>query len=108
MDEARDLLDTGARSADDTDRAPTDAVRESEPDAVHDRGAALGPHDDQAEIPRAPLEGHLVGQGDAVAEQEHVKARRQRLVSVDRRVRTGYGDQGEIRRASAPARAHDR
>ncbi len=108
VDERRDLLDAGARGADHTDRAAADTVREPEPDAVDDRGPAFGPHDDEAELAPAELERHLVGERNAVAEEEDVEARRQRLVSVDGRVGTGDGDQREIRNTRATSGTHDR
>ena len=44
----RELLDAGAGGPDDADRAALDAVREAEADAGEDRGAAVGPHHEQA------------------------------------------------------------
>ena len=54
VDARGDLLRAGARRADDADRAAAHDVREAQRDAVDDRGAAVGAHDDEvARVGRA-------------------------------------------------------
>ena len=56
VEQAAHLLDAGPGRADDPDRPAPDRVREPERDAVDDRGAAVGAHEQQVALDRPPLQ----------------------------------------------------
>ena len=60
VEQAADLLRAGARRADDAHRPALDGVGEAERDAVDDRRAAVGAHEQQAALERAALERGLL------------------------------------------------
>ncbi len=92
----RHLLGAGARSGDHPDPPRRDDVGEAEREPVEDGGAGAGAHDEAAEAVGAALEGDLVLDGDAVAEQEHVQARPEGLVGLERRVLAGHRDHRNV------------
>src|SRR5438128_1965941 len=83
MNEARHLLETGSRGADDTDGPPANSGGDDEAHAVDARRPAPRPHPQEAAGAGATLERHLVVHGHAVAEEKHVEAGRKRLMRVD-------------------------
>ena len=99
------FLHAGARRADDADRAAPHGVRESERHAGDDRGAAVGPHDEEPLLRRQALHRLLLGERDVVAEEEDVQAALQRLQRFGGRVRARHGHLRE-RRALEPLLAH--
>src|SRR5712691_3531638 len=106
MNEARDLLQAGAGSANEPDGATSHAVGKAETDAVKDAGPALGAHHEEAPRAGALLEDALVRDAYAVAEDEYVQAGGQRLVGLGRGIFARHADRGEIR-LGGPARGAD-
>ena len=99
VEQAGDLLRTGAAGGDQPDRPGADDVGEAERDAGDDRRAAVGAHDQDAGVVRGLLERHLVLDRDAVGEDQHAAAGGDRV--------GGLGDgvlAGHARRSPAPGR----
>ena len=108
MDEARDLLEPGPGRRHQPDVSPPDPIREAEPDAVDEARPALRPHHEEPAGRGPPLERDLVGQRDAVAEQEHVEPGGERLVGLGRRMGAGHRHQRHVGAGQPPRRADDR
>ena len=93
-------LQAGARGRDDSHRLAAfarglaaHAIGEPEAHAVHDRGAAIRPHDEQAAFARRVLQSHFVVEADVVAVQEDVFAEIQRLACHAGRVPPRHADE---------------
>ncbi len=97
VDERGDLLNPGAGGPDDSDRAASDDVGEAERRSVEDGGSAVGSHHQQAALDRFLLEGDLVLDGDVVRKEHHVKPLSERAARLAGRVRSGDGDQRQVR-----------
>ena len=108
MDETRDLLKARPGRGDQPDVSTPHPVREAEAHAIDEARPALRTHHEEPTGRRALLERDLVGQRDAVAEQEHVEARGERLVGLGRGMGAGHRDERHVRPGQPPRRAGDR
>ena len=93
VDQARNLLQAGARRCDQADVAAPHRVGEAERHAIDDRGAAIGAHHHQPARARQFLERDFVGEIDVVAEHHHVESEVQRLPRLRRRIVSRSRDQ---------------
>jgi hypothetical protein len=93
---ARHFLQSGTGRGDEADVAAAHDVREAERNAVDDRRAAIGPHDEQLARRGVALDHALVVDADVVREQHHVQSGRERLQRLGGRVIAGHRDQREI------------
>ena len=91
------LLAAGAGRGDDADPARAHGVGEAQPDAVDDRGAAVGTHDERAAGGGVRLERDLLGHGHVVAEDHHVVAGLERVHRLDRGAGAGHRDERDAR-----------
>ena len=96
MDQGRDLLQAGASRRRQTDAAPAHGVGKAQSGAVDNRGAAIGPHHQQAPLGRRPLQVYLILQWNVIAEQEHVHPLPQRLFRLGPRKPPRHGDNRQI------------
>ena len=96
VQQAGDLLQAGSRGTDQADAPTAHEVREPQPDAVQDCGAAIGSHDQQVVRAGKAFQVDFILDRDVVREQEHVQAIDQRLASFPGCVRAGYRDQRQV------------
>ena len=108
MHEARHLLDAGSGGSDDADGPATDPVREAETDPIDHGRPALRPHDQEAAGVAPTLERDLVVQRHAVAEEEHMKSGRERLMRVERGIGSRNGDDRDVGRRASTGGARGR
>ena len=90
VEQAGDLLGAGARRGHQADRPGPDDVGEAEGDAGDDRRPAVGTHDQDAGVVRGALQRHLVLDRDAVGEDQHAAAGRDRVGGLRDGVLTGH------------------
>jgi hypothetical protein len=94
MQQARHFLQTCARGADQADAAAPDHVRKPESDAVQDRRAAVGAHDEQTLVAGSAFEIDLVFERHVVGEEEHVQTLGQGLARLTSREWPRHRDDG--------------
>jgi hypothetical protein len=92
VEQGHRLLGAGTRRGDHADRPGACDVGEAEADAAEQRRAGARSHDEPVAARAVLLERDLVGDGDVVAEQQHVQITGERPVRLQCRVLARNGD----------------
>ena len=104
VEQAHDLLGTGAGGGHDADGPLAHDVGEAHRDPADDRGAAVGPHDEHVRGGRGVLEPHLVLDRDVVGEDHDRDAGPHRVEGLGDGILPRHRDEREVgaRESDAP------
>ena len=96
VDHARNLLDAGSRSTDDTDIAGIDDISKCHRDTRNDAGAAVRSHEEQPLFMSLLLQTNLVLQGNIVRERKDIEPQVECALKLGSGILTRDGEESHV------------